>query len=159
MHKVISLGMGAIILLSIAAQSSTEFPTFIRCTTNASQEKIVIGLNISENRALLNYQSPEPKDLVSVGIGKPFGFYSSSHVNIESRYSARDKEQIITISARSNNITRILRYGEFSLVLQNNENGTLSPKKLTYKAGTDAFPEDNIENTLENLPLTCMFEN
>ena len=159
MQKIIVLIMGTAFSLTLAA-ARREFQHIIRCTSDTSSEKIVVGLNLFENEALLNYQSSKPNSLISLGIGKPFGFYSSAHVAMKSTFSDRlDKEQIITITAHDSHITRVSQISEFSLVLEKHENGTFSPKKLSYKRANDAFPEDNTENTLENLPLTCTLEN
>lgn len=149
-------------LSTITYAKTAEYPMHIRCSDPANQDgaKIEIGLNIIDNEALFNFiPSPLSSSVVVIGVGRPFGFYSSSSVTFESSFNDRtyDRQKIV-ISAHANKATRVMDYAQFSLTMTKTNDGVLAVKELRYERGNDAFPGSNIGETLTNLALTCTID-
>lgn len=147
---------------TIINAKTVDYPMNIRCSDPAHEDgaKIEIGLNIIDNEALFNYTpSPIKSGAVVIGVGRPYGFYSSSSVTFESSFNDRtnDKQKIV-ISAHSNRATRVIDYAQFSLTMSKTNDGVLALKELRYERGNDAFPASNVGETLTNLALTCTID-
>ncbi|MCA9508530.1 MAG: hypothetical protein KC505_08925 [Myxococcales bacterium] len=156
MSKILSASVLSLIFCLHSAQASHNFSTTIYCSdpTEASKARVEIGLDLINNAATFMYHAANG-EVINLNIGTPYGYGSSSHVTMKSSFNNRLRgEQSITISAHSDIITRILHYTRFELTLSKRMNA-ISIRELSYSKGIDAFPEQNIEAHISDLPLSC----
>lgn len=135
-----------------------DFPIQVTCTEAQDLEPVLkIAVRPATNESRFFYKTPSMAEPVIINTGDAYGHSSSSSVTIDSSRGDRmSGNQGLKISAHSSRAgLRVLFYKNFEFELERVSDVRFMGKKLHYAVGKDAFPDTQIEGTVEFDNLTC----
>ena len=152
------LWSSSLVLALFMAQAgiSIEFPITIECQDNQPMgARLKVELSLASNEAKLVFESTP--QTIRMYIDKPYGFYSSSSVSVQSQESGDfQAERVLEIAAQKTIVMRVTNYAQFALELKQNAKGGYEAKKLTFRRGIDAFPDTQEEGALSFKDMACV---
>jgi hypothetical protein len=141
--------------------SASDFPIVFDCEDQGGNlhTQLKVELSPAKNKARLSYKTRNMVEAVVIGTENASGPYSFASVAIESYKNNRlGDKQGLSISGHMTEVLETSTYTNFSLALENQDEGKFKAKQLYYATGKVAQSGGNVENRVNFDNLVCSTE-